>query len=163
MELILLLSQKNGSLPEPQKHFDMTLGSYTCFSFDAKSLGGVCSSQILHSSSLLWVICKWFPGTQCSQTARTFCTENLNTGKLIPNSNRKRVTTYFLFIVLIQINLVKILNCKYQPGRPLENYPHLSRLMFQPSVLLYCRDAIKKIHFSMTCSNVQCFQVFVLL
>lgn len=83
-------------------------------------------------------ICMWFPGTWCSKTVRTFYTENLNTGKYIPNENRRIVTTYFLF--LVQINIIKILKYLtiFYPMKFISIFPSL---MFQLSVLLYCRYA----------------------
>lgn len=66
------------------------------------------------------------------------------------------MTTYFLFIVLVPINLVKtIINYPLS----LENDQNLPFLVFQPSVLVYCRCAQRGLVFlkKKNGSNVHCF------
>lgn len=102
--------------------------------------------------------CLWFPGTQCS----TFCIKTLNTGKLTPNSI-ERVTTYFLLIVLLWINLFQILQVLTRL------IPRKLSASFLPDISAKCFVLLQRCHkfllfiFSVTGSNVQCFGVFVSL
>lgn len=78
------------------------------------------------------------------QNSKNLLYRELNTGKLTPNQNRKTPTTYFPFIVLVQINLVWPLVNHLSTH---VNYQDLASFTLQPSFCFIADMLTKKVGF----------------
>lgn len=109
--------------------------------FEAKALGGECGSQTqspnLGGSDVTSRNSVW-------RNSKNLLYRELNTGKLTPNQNRKTPTTYFPFIVLVQINLVWLLVNHLSPQ---ENYQDLASFTLQLSFCFTADTLTKKVGF----------------